>query len=292
MSDRAGVAQRHFRKGVHLVREMPEMSVGEARTAGAIGAIPWATHRRSFIVATVAAPLLAIMGAFNTGSIPILPRLLYWLILMESGALIGLAINMLADSLPALKNRRWLKGAFISVGIALPLSLMAIGLSGLFFETTVPGLEGLLIFFLLVLMVCVTITAITMALDVVRQQPDTETPSPTAQPSEPVPAAQRLLDRLPAPHRAGPIHALEAEDHYLRVHTAHGSTLVLMRISDAMAEIEGIDGAQTHRSWWVARSAVEAVDRGDGRATLQLTGGVSAPVSRAHYKALRDRGWF
>ncbi|HWU79559.1 MAG TPA: hypothetical protein VN158_05780, partial [Caulobacter sp.] len=37
---------------------------------------------------------------------------------------------------------------------------------------------------------------------------------------------------------------------------------------------------------------VEAARRGDGRATLQVKGGVEAPVSRAYAKALREAGWF
>jgi DNA-binding LytR/AlgR family response regulator len=85
---------------------------------------------------------------------------------------------------------------------------------------------------------------------------------------------------------------VEAEDHYLRLHTSRGQDLILMRLSDAVAELEGIEGAQTHRSWWVAKAAVEAARRGDGRATLQVKGGVEAPVSRAYAKALREAGWF
>lgn len=65
-----------------------------------------------------------------------------------------------------------------------------------------------------------------------------------------------------------------------------------MRFSDALDELEGLEGAQTHRSWWVARDAVQAVSRGDGRATLTLEGGLNAPVSRRYAKALRDTGWY
>ena len=86
--------------------------------------------------------------------------------------------------------------------------------------------------------------------------------------------------------------SVEAEDHYLRVHTDRGSDLILMRLSDALAELEGLEGAQTHRSWWVARDAVRGVTRGDGRATLTLEGGLSAPVSRRYARALREAGWY
>ena len=86
--------------------------------------------------------------------------------------------------------------------------------------------------------------------------------------------------------------AVEAEDHYLRLHTSRGQDLILMRLADAIVELEGIEGARTHRSWWVARDAVVAAERADGRATLTLTGGAKAPVSRAYVKPLREAGWF
>ncbi|MBU3970468.1 MAG: LytTR family transcriptional regulator DNA-binding domain-containing protein, partial [Alphaproteobacteria bacterium] len=83
-----------------------------------------------------------------------------------------------------------------------------------------------------------------------------------------------------------------SEDHYLRIHTDRGSDLILMRLSDALVELEGLEGAQTHRSWWVAKDAVRGVSRGDGRATLTLEGGIAAPVSRRYAKALRETGWY
>ena len=102
----------------------------------------------------------------------------------------------------------------------------------------------------------------------------------------------RFIDRLPFKLRGAAIRAVSSEDHYLRIHTDRGSDLILMRLSDALTELEGLEGAQTHRSWWVAKDAVRDVSRGDGRATLTLEGGVEAPVSRRYAKALRDAGWY
>jgi DNA-binding LytR/AlgR family response regulator len=65
-----------------------------------------------------------------------------------------------------------------------------------------------------------------------------------------------------------------------------------MRLSDAVVELEGLEGARVHRSWWVARDAVTDARRGDGKATLTLENGVEAPVSRAYARALREAGWF
>ena len=84
---------------------------------------------------------------------------------------------------------------------------------------------------------------------------------------------------------------MESEDHYLRLHTSQGQDLILMRLADAVAELEGIEGAQVHRSWWVAREAIAESRRGDGRATLTLKDGSEVPVSRTYAKLLRERGW-
>lgn len=115
-------------------------------------------------------------------------------------------------------------------------------------------------------------------------------------PSQPLPARireksgsfpQALLSRLPK--RLGEeIIALEAEDHYLRVHTTLGSELVLMRLSDAVASIEPDLGLQVHRSWWVAHAAICEVNRADQRLQLRLANGLAVPVGRTYSAAVRN----
>jgi DNA-binding LytR/AlgR family response regulator len=85
---------------------------------------------------------------------------------------------------------------------------------------------------------------------------------------------------------------MTAEDHYLRIRTESGEALILMRLSDAVAACDALEGARTHRSWWVARAAVTEVRKGDGRGVLILRDGLEAPVSRTYYPALREAGWF
>lgn len=116
-------------------------------------------------------------------------------------------------------------------------------------------------------------------------------------PSEPSPTQRRdtsgsfplaLLSRLPS--RLGDeIVALEAEDHYLRVHTSLGSDLVLMRLSDAIAAIEPDLGFQVHRSWWVAHDAICEVIRSEQRSHLKLRNGLLVPVGRTYSAAVRSR---
>lgn len=104
-------------------------------------------------------------------------------------------------------------------------------------------------------------------------------------------APPRFLERLPQRLRGAEIWAVEAEDHYLRLHTSKGQDLILLRLSDAIDELDGLEGAQVHRSWWVARQGIVEARRGDGRAVLTLQDGSEAPVSRTYARALRARGW-
>jgi DNA-binding LytR/AlgR family response regulator len=81
------------------------------------------------------------------------------------------------------------------------------------------------------------------------------------------------------------------EDHYVRAHTVLGSEMILMRLRDAMAELDDVEGQQIHRSWWVARHAVEDVRRDGRNLRLVLPGGLEAPVARANVAALKEQGW-
>ncbi|HEX8258238.1 MAG TPA: LytTR family transcriptional regulator DNA-binding domain-containing protein [Allosphingosinicella sp.] len=95
-----------------------------------------------------------------------------------------------------------------------------------------------------------------------------------------------LLARMP--RGLGPeIVALEAEDHYVRVHTPRGSTLVLMRLSDAVELLDAAIGLRVHRSWWVARQAIASFDRDGQQLTLRLTNGAQVPVGRTYLAAVR-----
>lgn len=104
------------------------------------------------------------------------------------------------------------------------------------------------------------------------------------------PEAPRILRRLP-PRLGQDLLCLSMEDHYVRLHTVRGSALVLMSLSQALEEVSGLEGLQVHRSWWVARRAVEGVIEDGRNLRIRLKGGIEAPVSRASVARLRAAGW-
>ncbi|MHA6718196.1 LytTR family DNA-binding domain-containing protein [Sphingomonas sp. RS6] len=268
------------------MRELSGTAIREARTGHSGGA----SNRRGVIVATVAAFLMTITGAFDTDLLGVGARLVYWLIIMEAGALIGIGATAAVRGWGRLAQRPWLEGAAISLAIAAPLTLVVLGTTAAFVRRANVSPAGLAMLFLMVLAVTAAITAINLG---------ARPAASSAEPIPPVPAPAEcdatpppLAERLPPHVQGAPIHALEAEDHYLRVHTGAGSVLILMRLGDAIALLDGVAGERTHRSWWVARDAVRAVERKDGRAALTLADDTIAPVSRSAYPRLRDAGWF
>ena len=84
---------------------------------------------------------------------------------------------------------------------------------------------------------------------------------------------------------------LEMEDHSVRVHSSGGSALLLMRMRDAVAELDGVDGARVGRSWWVRRDAVVRILRHNRAVLLELRNGQTVPVARSQVSRLRELGW-
>lgn len=91
----------------------------------------------------------------------------------------------------------------------------------------------------------------------------------------------RLLRRID-PDLHGDIWAITVRDHYVDVQTSHGKASLLMRFSDAMDEVDCQEGAQVHRSHWVAWAGVGRVIREGGKLVLHLKNGHQIPVSRNH----------
>jgi LytTr DNA-binding domain len=90
---------------------------------------------------------------------------------------------------------------------------------------------------------------------------------------------------------ASAVLCLQMEDHYVRVHTAGNSRLVLATLSQAMTALENADGLQVHRSWWVARKAVVRAATEGRNLRLQLVNGITAPVARSAVALVREAGW-
>ncbi|RYF93810.1 MAG: LytTR family transcriptional regulator [Caulobacteraceae bacterium] len=231
-----------------------------------------------FGLSTLLGIFLGVIGPFGSylnGGLAV--RLIYWTSTLWAGSLLfGLVLPLLAR----LAGRRgWPLWGWAPAAVAVLSAPMA-ALSRLLALSIWPrvGDVGVLEWY----GQCLAISALASGLILWRVLPRAG--------EKPAPHAADPRDRLPF-ELGREVLCLQMEDHYVRVHTPRGSALVLMSLGQAMAGLQDLEGAQTHRSWWVARKAVEGWLEDGRNLRLRLTGGLEAPVSRARIARLRDEGW-
>lgn len=249
---------------------------------------------RGVVVSLGLGALFAWLGVYGTGEIPIIERWVYWSGLMALGIASAAAVNPMIFDRWMKDNHPALQIAAVALAISVPVTaglvLIEFAVDGRFGS---PVLWWIQYFY--VVIIAALLTTGGWAADRLREGLG---PRPVADPTPPAGdtiqapvALPALADRLPPKFRSAEVYAVSAEDHYLRVHTSAGETMILMRLADAIRELTTLEGMQTHRSWWVARQGMADAARGDGKVTLKLKSGVEAPVSRTYLKAVKDAGW-
>ncbi|HVI32086.1 LytTR family DNA-binding domain-containing protein [Phenylobacterium sp.] len=214
-------------------------------------------------------------GSFQSLAPP--QRYAFWFALVAAGY--GLAVATLQVLRPAAAFAR-LPGvaAAVVVGLVSTLPMMFVvawALEVVFGRSTPPG--RLVSLYLSVASVQLVIAAIA-AWPVLAA-------GGAARPEE-EPDAERFFARVP--ERLGrELLALEAQDHYLMVHTPRGSALISMQLSEAVQILPPRLGLRAHRRWWVARQAVAGWRREGDRTLIELTGGLTVPVGRTYLAAVR-----
>lgn len=233
--------------------------------------------------------VFAWFGVYQTSLFPFPERVAYWTLLMAVGAAASMIVNPLVferwmpASHPALQIA--VVSALISVPVTIGLVIMEAASDG---TLSPPSWWWTQYFYVIVLSAIMTTGA--WGVELLRARPAAGA-APAATPATAHIAASMFADRLPVKFRSAEVFAVSAEDHYLRVHTSAGETMILMRLADAIRELATLEGLQTHRSWWVAKQGLADVAKGDGKVTLKLKSGVEAPVSRTYQKVVKDAGW-
>ncbi|MXW87111.1 MAG: LytTR family transcriptional regulator [Boseongicola sp. SB0667_bin_21] len=95
-----------------------------------------------------------------------------------------------------------------------------------------------------------------------------------------------LQSRMPR-HLGHDIISVRARDHYVEVTTPKGSSMVLMRLGDAIEDLEPLNGLQVHRSWWISLSHVVQTRAGPNGPELVMASNETVPVGRSFRKAFR-----
>lgn len=228
--------------------------------------------------------LMGFLGPFGTARITASWRYGYWMSCMVGGGLIGAGLDRLLE--PRLPSP-WKR--------AVVVSLLMTPLVSLWVHASAVGVLGAGFRWRDVLMLNGQVLPISLAVMLVRAL--VWRPRPTRIETRtvveaPMPEAETTFrKRLSARRRTARLIAVEAHDHYLKVHTDAGEELITLRFADALAELDRAHGWQVHRSWWIAAEAVQDVRWRRGTGEARLLGGLVAPVSRTYAPMLKAAGW-
>ena len=250
---------------------------------------------------------LGLIGLFGSGAMPMGWRLLYWIGFIVAGYALFRPLGVVALWLSQ-ESRMPYSAAMVIASLlsAFPLTwLIGFAIGGMRYDDRILG-DGFALLYVQCASIGIAIFLLMRFLfgpregpkECAQDLPSRELPTqlssraPEATPTEQTPTSwprTPLHDRLP-PGFPARIVALGMDDHYVHVHGLDDAggrhdEMLLMRLGDAARDLDGIDGATVHRSWWVARDAVRRAERDGRRMTLELEGGLEVPVSRSNMHA-------
>ncbi|MAK60983.1 MAG: hypothetical protein CMK09_08395 [Ponticaulis sp.] len=249
-------------------------------------AIDWKKRGREFAILIAIGTFLSIVGPYGaTARMEFWQSWLYWVALIFIGSFVGWGVAYLID------QRFPGRPVWIMLLCTCSLSALAITIVLISADLAFDGRTTVLEFFILygfVWVISAAVTGIGYLLHVFEESRAVREAAGQPASEETI---RNFMSRLPLPYRNADLFAISSEDHYLRIHTSAGEHMMLERLANAIRELEGAKGLQTHRSWWVAESGVQSASSSDGRITLVLKSGTSAPVSRTYAKTVREAGW-
>ena len=228
--------------------------------------------------------LMGFLGPFASERAPLVGRYVYWMICMVGGGVVGfMADDLLSRRLAA----SWARVALVSVLATPPVSMLVLTTEHLLMGARFGAGD----YQRLLWQVWPILLAVLMVRTLAWRRPPARIETRTIV-APPLPEAEAVFRRrLSAKRRGARLIAIEAHDHYLKVHTDAGEELITLRFADALNELALAHGWRVHRSWWVAADAVEGVRWRRGAGEVRLVGGLTTPVSRTYAPKLKEVGW-
>lgn len=229
------------------------------------------------------AALFTVTGPFGTfTAMDFGLRFVFWMVVVASLTLLArIADRLLAAGRWPLAARR----LAVSIIAALPGAMLCSALHRLLAPEGGPPLSFLTICAYAAALLTLCLVPSARFASLLLGLPAEEKPP---EPPAPIDSTAEFLARF-APRLAGSaLFAVEAEDHYLRIHTDRGSEMVLMRFRDALGALTGNAGAQVHRGFWVAERGVARIERRGALWQIVLRSGQTIPVSRRYAATARS----
>jgi len=242
--------------------------------------------KKKKLIAWVAASLLLAIGApFSTDYMSAATRAFYWPLMIGIAFVLGGYLRYLF-SRSEQNSRRPMRWAVIGVLFALIYTPLIWLVTDVILRLSDISLREMLSLYPDILAFSVTVAMVEGYFSSAAK-PASE---PEAEPKEQSYSQPRLFERLEDSDGLQVVR-LTVNDHYVVVTLDNGrSERILMRLRDAVAELDSLEGFYTHRSHWVNRAFITSSYRKGGRDFVTVSDGEDIPVSRTYRPQLVEAG--
>ena len=234
--------------------------------------LPWG-HLVVWVAATFVVSMAGPFGTYE--DLPLHVRFAYWGGLIAASIVIALFLRVLWRVIIK-GDPAWLEDLFVISSLAIVFGPLVATLNSVLWpqDTDLSG--------------WVVISAVTFAVGVVKVGFRRLVQRDVA--GMGVSQRDRLLDRVEAPAGAK-VKRVYSDNHHICVLTSDGSEhRLLMRLRDAVDEIDVEPGFWVHRSHWVATSSIVGVKQAEGREVVELPCGTTVPIGPKYRPNLVEAG--
>lgn len=243
------------------------------------GAAFWIVVGGAVLIAAIAGPY------FTLERLSFPERLVYWGVIIGLSSVIMTFLSVLAHRMTEARGWNWALVAGLAgmVGVVPVLGTvwLADGLAA-GFGSGGAGIATLAAY------VAPSVIGVTLAVNAYIEVQGRRVPVASGARQEGAGQAVPTVLHSKLPHHLGrEIVALRAQDHYLEVTTPKGRCMVLMRLGDAVRDLDGVRGMQVHRSWWISLAHVARTEKGANGPEVVMTTGERIPVGRSYRAAFR-----
>lgn len=232
--------------------------------------------------------LLILLRPFGLNQEDFLPSVIYWALVCVIGFGV-FSLTFFVGRVTLKNDHKKNKFTFIILTLiaGFLMALFVPFLSSAYFGHPFTYFDSVIVVIPQMLVICAIIVVIALIRDYIQKQEEQLTSHKKQQKARH--HAPEFMKKIPRKLQ-GEILCINAEDHYIHVHTDKGKHMLKMRFSDAINQVGGIRGLRVHRSWWVNETAVIDAQKNGRKTSLLLKNDISVPVSTSNYKQVKDRG--
>ncbi|MCF6319802.1 MAG: LytTR family transcriptional regulator [Proteobacteria bacterium] len=240
---------------------------------------------KTLLISSFLGLVLGLLGPFGSYGMPLMQRLLYWVVLFNLGYFIYYITHQITGWL--FNNKQTDRHLNQAIQFITPTLLASVPLSYLVAFATKLLIDTNTGLMLLAWEVLPQVLVLGLSIDFLMGLIYRDTPE--IKQSNIGKPGHEFIKRLPK-ELGEDLICLVMEDHYMVVSTEKGEHMLLMRMKDALIELKNYPGMQVHRSSWIAVDKVKRVKKISRKTLLIMNNDIEISVSKKYLSVVKEAG--